>query len=113
MKPFSASPRWNAATMAGVSRAIAVENPTTGSAGCCARAASGHDGRAAKNQDEIAPPHSITSSVRSRTLGGTSRPKPLATNPLTMSSNLVGRSIGKSPGFAPLNILSTYTAARR
>ena len=32
---------------------------------------------------------------------------------LTTNSNLVGCSTGRSPGFAPLRILSTYAAARR
>jgi len=31
----------------------------------------------------------------------------------TVNSNVVGCSMGKSPGLAPFNILSTYTAARR
>src|SRR5262245_47952931 len=38
-----------------------------------ARAASGH-GRAAEQRHELAPPHSITSSARASSVGGTSRP---------------------------------------
>ncbi len=39
--------------------------------GCCARAASGHDSRAAEQRDELAPLHSITSSARASSDGGT------------------------------------------
>ena len=41
-------------------------------AGCCARAASGHARRAAEQRDELAPRHhSITSSARASSVGGT------------------------------------------
>jgi hypothetical protein len=50
--------------------------PTTGTAGCCARVASGH---AAKQRDELAAlHHSITSSARASSVGGTVRPSALA-----------------------------------
>jgi hypothetical protein len=35
---------------------LAWRNPITGSVGCCARAASGHAGRAAEKRDEVAAP---------------------------------------------------------
>ncbi len=57
--------------------------------------------------------HSITSSARSSSDFGTSTPSALAVLRFTTSSNLVGCSTGRSPGFAPLKILSTKTADRR
>ena len=39
-------------------------------------------------------------------------PSAFAVFELMTSSNLVGCSIGRSPGFAPCNILSTYSVAR-
>src|SRR5262245_29355886 len=56
--------------------------------------------------------HSITSSARASSVTGISMPIVLAVFVLITSSNFVGRSIGKSAGFAPLNILSTNVAAR-
>ena len=58
-------------------------------------------------------PHSITSSARASTDGGTVRPSALAVLRLMTSSNRVACSMGKSPGLSPLSILSTNTAARR
>ena len=49
----------------------------------------------------------ITSSARSSSDCGIVRPSALAVLRLITSSNLVGCSMGKSPGFAPLRILST------
>src|SRR5215475_8070223 len=63
--------------------------------------------RAAKQCYEVAPLHSITSSARASSVGGTSRPSALAVLRLMISSNLVGYSTGKSAGLAPLRILST------
>ena len=63
--------------------------------------------RAAEQRDELAPPHSITSSARASSIGGTSRPSALAVLRLITSSNLVGCSTGRSAGFAPRRILST------
>jgi hypothetical protein len=57
--------------------------------------------------------HSITSSARARSVGGTARPRALAVFRLMTNSNLVGSWIGSSPGLAPFKILSTYSAARR
>jgi hypothetical protein len=57
--------------------------------------------------------HSITSSARRRIEGGMVMPRVLAVLRLTTSSKLVGCSIGRSAGLAPLRILSTYAAARR
>src|SRR5215475_12748901 len=68
--------------------------------------------RAAEQRDKLAPVHSITSSARASSVTGISMPIVLAVFALITSSNFVGRSIGKSAGFAPLNILSTNVAAR-
>src|SRR5262249_53960638 len=67
--------------------------------------------RAAELRDELAAFHSITSSARASSIGGTSRPIALAVFRLITSSNLVGAWIGRSPGFSPFRIRSTYRAA--
>src|SRR5262249_59574290 len=61
----------------------------------------------AKQCDELAPPHSITSSASVSRLSEILRPSALAVVRLMTRSNLVGCSIGSSPGFAPRKILST------
>src|SRR5262245_57944159 len=60
-----------------------------------------------------APPYSITSSARARSVAGTVMPSALAVFILMTSWKRVGCSTGKSAGWAPLRILSTYTAALR
>src|SRR5262249_28516432 len=72
---------------------------------------SGH--RAAEQRDELAAFHSITSSARASSVGGTSRPIALAALRLITSSNLVDCCTGKSVGFSPLRILPVYTPMRR
>jgi hypothetical protein len=57
--------------------------------------------------------YSITSSARASDSGGMVRPSDFAVARLTMKRNFVGCSIGRSPGFVPLRILSTKEAARR
>src|SRR3954464_5555184 len=57
--------------------------------------------------------HSITSSASNCIELGTVSPSAFAVLRLITSSNLVGCMTGKSPGFAPLRILSTNTAACR
>src|SRR5262245_48499223 len=57
--------------------------------------------------------HRITSSARSRIDSGIVMPSALAVLRLTTSSNFVGCSTGRSPGFAPFRILSTYPTDRR
>src|SRR5262245_40311510 len=70
--------------------------------------------RAAEHRDELAPPdHSITSSARASSVGGTVSPSALAVARLMTRSNLVGCSIGMSAGFVPRRILSICSAARR
>src|SRR5512132_1051342 len=51
--------------------------------------------------------HSITSSASASSLSGTLRPSAFAVLRLMTSSNFVGCSIGRSPGFAPARILAT------
>jgi len=63
--------------------------------------------RAAQPRDELAPPHSMTMSARTRTLSGIVRPSALAVLRFTSSCSRVGCSTGKCAGRAPLSILST------
>jgi hypothetical protein len=65
------------------------------------------DGRAADNRNELAPPHSITSSARASSVGGISRPRVFAVFRLTTSWYLVGSCTGSSPAFAPRRMRST------
>src|SRR5262249_16673459 len=51
--------------------------------------------------------HSITSSARARSVGGTSRPSALAVLRLMASSYLVAACTGRSAGFSPLRMRST------
>src|SRR5262249_10891444 len=57
---------------------------------------------AAEQCDEFAPSHSITSSALASRVAGTSIPIVLAVCRLMASSNLLGRSTGRSAGFSPL-----------
>src|SRR5262249_14646023 len=57
--------------------------------------------------------YSITSLARTNKLYGIVRPSALAVLRLTIISNLVARSMGRSPGFARFIILSTNVAACR
>src|SRR5262249_48860064 len=59
------------------------------------------------------PHHSITSSAKTYTWDGIVIPSASAVLRLITRLNRAGCSIGRSPGCAPLNILSTYEAARR
>src|SRR6516162_6780780 len=62
-------------------------------------------GRAAEKREELAAlHHSITSSARASSVGGTSMPSAFAVLMLMMSSNLVGCITGKSAGFAPFKM---------
>src|SRR5262245_4910002 len=64
-------------------------------------------GRAADQRQEFAPLHSITSSARASSEGGTSMPSALAVLRLSTSSYLVGACTGRSAGFSPLRMRST------
>src|SRR5262245_11911273 len=63
-----------------------------------------HRCRAAEQRDELAPPHSITSSAATSSLSGTVRPSIRAVEALMTSSNLVDCTTGRSAGLAPLRI---------
>ena len=54
-----------------------------------------------------------SASARVSNVGGRVRPRTLAVVRLITSSNVVGCWTGRSPGFAPRRILSTYSAAFR
>src|SRR5262249_50092239 len=69
-------------------------------------------GMSAKGQKRTSP-YSISSSALVSSEGGISSPSAFAVLRLTISSNLVGCSTGRSPGLAPFKILSTYVATRR
>src|SRR5262245_44886752 len=62
---------------------------------------------AADERDELAAPHSITSSASVSRLSEILRPSALAVVRLMTRSNLVGCSTGRSAGLAPRRILST------
>src|SRR5262249_53402037 len=59
--------------------------------------------RAADERDDRAALHSITSSARASKVGGMAIPTALAVFRLMISSNLVGWTMGSSPGFSPFN----------
>src|SRR5258708_3912498 len=60
--------------------------------------------RTAEQRDELAPPHSITSSARNSGEVGTTRPSALAVLRLMISSIFVTCCTGRSAGFSPLRI---------
>src|SRR6516165_9558234 len=57
-----------------------------------------------EERDELAPPHSITSSAVASSDGGSLMPSVLAVFRLIANSNLVDCCTGKSAGFSPLRI---------
>jgi hypothetical protein len=83
-------------------RADVFSGPTTSS-----------DRHAADQRDERAALHSITSSARASSVGGTSRPIVFAVFRLITSLYLDACSTGNSAGLTPLRILSMYAAERR
>ena len=62
---------------------------------------------AAEQREKRTAFHSITSSARARSVGGTSSPSALAALRLITSSYLVGAWTGRSAGFSPLRMRST------
>src|SRR5262249_42139671 len=69
--------------------------------------------RAAKERDELASFHSITSSARASRLSGTVRPRAWPVWGLIPTWSLVGAGPGGSAGFSLLGMRSTWPAARR
>src|SRR5215204_1651318 len=63
--------------------------------------------RATNKAKKFAPPHSITSSARARSVGGIVTPRAFAVLVLTTSSYLVGAWTGSSPGAVPRRMRST------
>src|SRR5262249_4104496 len=63
--------------------------------------------RTSNERDELAAPHSITSSARASTVAGISMPRALAVLRLRIVSYLVGACTGRSAGFSPLRMRST------
>ena len=62
---------------------------------CCARD-NRHHCPTAQKRDELAPPHSITSSARARRVGGTSRFRAAAVLKFITNSYFVGACTGRS-----------------
>src|SRR5262249_6944578 len=75
------------------------------------------DSRAAEQRDELTAlhlrGHSITSSARASSVGGTSRPSAFAVLMLMTSSYWVGAGAGRAAGSPLLRRRSTWSAARR
>jgi hypothetical protein len=70
---------------------------------CCARAASGHATAVPPSSEMNARRfHSITSSARTSSDGGTSKPRAFAVLRFMTSSYFVGACTGRSAGFLPL-----------
>jgi hypothetical protein len=65
------------------------------------------------SRSAICDSYLIALSVFARTLLGIVNPICFAVFKLMKSSNFMGCSTGRSPGLAPLRILSTYVATRR
>src|SRR5262249_16062683 len=70
-----------------------------------------HQSRPPANPREFPPPHSITSSARSRIAGGMVTPIARAVLRFTISFQRAGVSSGRSTALAPLRILSMNPAA--
>ena len=90
------------AAVSGSSLAGDHEHPDMPQAASCARTASGIATAAQPTPAmKSRRPHSITSSARASSVGGTSRPSVLAAGRLITNSNLVACMTGKSDGLAP------------
>src|SRR5262249_29726575 len=63
--------------------------------------------RAAEKRDEVAAPHSSTSSARARSVGGSVTPRTLAVIILMISSTFTACWTGRSAGLSPLRMRPT------
>src|SRR5262249_42589034 len=70
----------------------------------CVRRERPRNRRASKQLDERTTPHSITSSARASSVGGTLMPSILAVGALMTSSNFDSCKTGRSSGLAPLRM---------
>jgi putative ABC transport system substrate-binding protein len=77
----------------------------------CARGERPRGSVSCGKRNELAPPHSITSSAVASRDCGTLSPSTFAVLRLMTSSNLVGSTTGRSAGAAPLRMRSMYEAA--
>src|SRR5262249_30595078 len=81
--------------------------PHPGGVLLCSRRQRPRHCRAANKRDELPAPHSILSSARVTTVGGTVRSSAFAVLRLITSSTLVGACTGRSAGLAPRKMRST------
>src|SRR5262249_14455469 len=79
----------------------------------CGRAGGQYRRHTADQNQEIPPPHSITSSARAMSDGGIMIPSAFAVRALRVKSKRVAVSIGKSPGAAPRKIRAICSPLRR
>src|SRR5262245_34813557 len=83
---------------------LELEKPSHALALLRARRERPHSGRTAEQRDELAAPHSITSSAVASSACGTLRPRTFAVCRLMTNSNLAARITGSSPAFSPLRM---------
>src|SRR5262245_8003970 len=72
-----------------------------------------HAARISAQHKQLLRHHSLTSTARASSVGGTSSASAFAVDKLMTNSNLVGCSIGILAGCVPRSTLSTISAARR
>src|SRR6476469_8367640 len=91
-----------------ISRNRAMRNAAGGLRGALTRCVESANSCRADTANEFTPlHHSMTSSARATSDGGTARPSVLAVFMLMTNSNVVGCNTGRSAGFAPLRIFPT------
>src|SRR5262249_45295541 len=109
------APALSTSTTALIARRVCIISSLISSATLCGRMRSDHapatrgppthhHDRAAEQRDELAPPHSITSSASDNKSSEILIPSALAALRFITNSNLVGCTTGRSAGLAPLRI---------